>query len=206
MGPVSVRRAYYNQGVFFPHLPYILPTFLTPRVFSLEFIRHNLIVENEHFISFKKEFEITLPQVVGPFIIKNKYALPAVEALLQEMTFKKATKINCDPHHIGSQRRKLKKKNEFEHRVVEGLNENTNWMENQKQMKDANDLQENPLAIMKSIVVIIPTPSRLEMAGERTHSEAIETEQEENSETSKGQRTGSEGELVKVTEVENTKK
>ena len=56
----------------FTHEPYILPPFLTPRFFALEFIRQKLIVENEHFISFKKASEIKFPWVVGPFIIEIK--------------------------------------------------------------------------------------------------------------------------------------
>ena len=38
----------------FIHQPYILPTFLTLRVFSLDLVRERLIVEDEHFRSFKK--------------------------------------------------------------------------------------------------------------------------------------------------------
>ena len=38
----------------FVHEPYILPTFLTLRVFSLDLFRKRLIVEGEHFRSFKK--------------------------------------------------------------------------------------------------------------------------------------------------------
>ena len=38
----------------FMHPPYILPTFLTTRVFSLELIRQKLIVEEENFLNFKK--------------------------------------------------------------------------------------------------------------------------------------------------------
>ena len=49
----------------FFHQPYILPAFLTPMVFALELIKNNLIVENEHFINFKKTFEIKFPWVVG---------------------------------------------------------------------------------------------------------------------------------------------
>ena len=37
----------------FVHPPYILPAFLTARVFSLELIRQKLIVEEEHFLNFK---------------------------------------------------------------------------------------------------------------------------------------------------------
>ena len=62
----------------FTHEPYILPAFLTPRIFALELIRHNLIVENEHFINFRKASEIKFPWVVGPFIIKIKAAFPVI--------------------------------------------------------------------------------------------------------------------------------
>ena len=89
----------------FSHEPYILPTFLTPRVFSLEFIRHNLIVENENFVSFKKASKVKFPWVVGPFIIKNKFALPVVESMLHGMNFKKYFAVNYEPHHVISQRR-----------------------------------------------------------------------------------------------------
>ena len=71
----------------FFHEPYIFPAFLTPRIFSLEFIRHKLIVENEHFINFRKASEIKFPLNVGPFIIKNKFSLPVIEGLLQDMNF-----------------------------------------------------------------------------------------------------------------------
>ena len=78
-------------------------------------MRHKLIVGNAHFLSFRKASEIKFPLKVGPFIIKNKASLPLVEGLLQDMNFMKATKINYDPHHIISQRRKQNKNKSFEH-------------------------------------------------------------------------------------------
>ena len=45
------------------HEPYILPAFLTPRIFAVELIIQNIIVENEHFINFKKASEIKFPWV-----------------------------------------------------------------------------------------------------------------------------------------------
>ena len=51
----------------FIHQPYILPTFLIIRVFALELIRQRLIVEYEHFLSYKKPSEIKFPWTVGPF-------------------------------------------------------------------------------------------------------------------------------------------
>ena len=66
----------------FFHEPYIFPAFLTPRIFALELIRKKLIVENEHFLNFRKAYEIKFPLKVGPSIIKNKVSLPIIGVLL----------------------------------------------------------------------------------------------------------------------------
>ena len=67
----------------FFHQLYVLPAFLTPRIFSLESIRKKLIVENEHFINFKKSLEIKFPWVVGTFIVKRKATFPVVDILMK---------------------------------------------------------------------------------------------------------------------------
>ena len=78
----AIIRVY---GFVYP--PYVLRTFLTPRIFSLYMIRQKLVVENEHFINFKKSSEIKFPWVIGPFIIKSRVSFPVVEYLLKEMEF-----------------------------------------------------------------------------------------------------------------------
>ena len=72
-------------------------------------------------------------------------------------------------------------------------------------MKDTQVLQENPLSIIKSTEAITPILSKVEMSGKRTHSKAMEIEEEENLETSKRQNTESEGQLVEVIEASNKK-
>ena len=81
----------------FTHEPYILPAFLTPYIFALELIRQKIIVEDEHFINFRKASEIKFPGMVGPFIIKNKDALHVVDILLKYTGFQTSTTINYDP-------------------------------------------------------------------------------------------------------------
>ena len=49
----------------FVHPPYVLPAFLTPGIFSLDLIGQKLMVENEHFINFKKSSQIKFPWVVS---------------------------------------------------------------------------------------------------------------------------------------------
>ena len=112
----------------FVHHPYfIFPSFLTPRLFSMELIRQKLIVETKHFLNFKNSTEIKYPWVVVPFIIKNKYYLPMIEIFLREMGFFTEVAINYDPHHVISNRRHPLKIHPFEHDEVVGLAEAANW-------------------------------------------------------------------------------
>ena len=105
----------------FVHPPYMFPDFLTPRVFSMEFIRQNLIVEIEHFLNSKKSTKIKYPWDVGPFVIKNKDYLPIIEGLLREMRFRIEPTVNYDPHHVILNRRKDLKRNPFKHEDIDGL-------------------------------------------------------------------------------------
>ena len=89
---------------------------------------------------------------------------------------------------------------------MEGLTERTNWMDYPAQMEDVKVLEENPLAIIKSTEIITHVTRKVQMAGKRTYSKAMETEEEENSETIKRQKTKTEGQLVEVTEPEIEKK
>ena len=95
-------------------------------MFSLELVRQKLIVENGHFINFKKYSEIKFPWAIGPFIIKNRSALPRIEILLREMGFQTKVSINYGPHRIIYIRRKVNKNKPFEHFEVEGLSKTAN--------------------------------------------------------------------------------
>ena len=99
----------------FVHQPYILPTFFTVRVFALELIRQRLIVEDEHFLSYKKPSEIKFPWTVDPFGIKRKSSFLVIESMLRELEFSMEATINYDPHHIISNRRQVNKNKPFEH-------------------------------------------------------------------------------------------
>ena len=125
----------------FVHPPYVLPSFLTLRIFSLEFIRKNIIVENENFINFKKSYEIKFPWVVGPFIIKSKVSFPIMDNLLKEMRFQRFPTINYDPHHVISIRRQVNKNKPFEHYEVEGMSESANWTYYTQVVKNEEDTQ-----------------------------------------------------------------
>ena len=71
----------------FLHPPYILPAFLTPEVFFLELIRQKLILEEEHFLTFKKILSLIFPWELKPYTVRSRDALPLVANLLRGMEF-----------------------------------------------------------------------------------------------------------------------
>ena len=52
-------------------------------------------------------------------------------------------------------------------------------MDYQSNMKDARNLQANPSAIVKTITLIVPNPSKMEITGKRSFTEAMVVEEED---------------------------
>ena len=99
----------------FTQSPYMLPSFLNPRVFSMDFIIKNSFIKIEHFLKYKKSTDIKYPSGVGPFTINNKVALPMVEGLLRELGFETEPTINYEPHQVISNKRKDQKRKPNKH-------------------------------------------------------------------------------------------
>ena len=93
----------------FVHPPYILPAFLTHPIFFLELIRQKLMVEEEHFLNFKKSSNLVFPWKLGPYTVRNRDAFPLVSNSLRGMEFPQDQAINYDPHQVISRRRKTLK-------------------------------------------------------------------------------------------------
>jgi len=86
--------------------PYILPKFLTLRIFSLELIRQRLNYDHVNFLSNKKKTSFNLKKEVGPFIVKDRSALQEAEERLKEMGFELANTWNYYPHGVITTTRK----------------------------------------------------------------------------------------------------
>jgi hypothetical protein len=71
----------YQEG------PYLLPVFLTPRVFSLEFIRQIIILETTHFLKMHKSSNLKFPFIIGSFVVKTRSCLPRIQGKLSEFEF-----------------------------------------------------------------------------------------------------------------------
>ena len=122
----------------FVHQPYI----------ALELIRQRLIVEDEHFMCYKKPSEIKFPWIVGPFVIKSKSSLQIIESMLKEMGFLVEVVVDYDPYHVISNRRQANKNKPFEHSEVAGLFEAKNWMDYPKDINNGGNMQEDSLSFV----------------------------------------------------------
>ena len=196
----------------FVYQPYILPPFFNSQDIFFRANQHNLIVENEHFINFKKSSKIKFPWVVGLFIIKSKVAFPIVDNFLKEMRFQTITAFNYDPHHIISIRRQVNKNKPFEHQEVAGLVDSANWMDYPQEtqnyedmqygstypMKDAIFTQPYPLNIVPAAERIYPIAIHYERTNKRDFSDAMDTEEEDAIKTPKKQNIEEVGRIVQV--------
>lgn len=63
--------------------PYRLPIFVSIRIFTLEYIRHMLNMDELHFVSNKKKTYFKLKAHVGPYIVNTRVETKEVEELLK---------------------------------------------------------------------------------------------------------------------------
>jgi hypothetical protein len=101
--------------------PYLLPIFLTPIFFSLEFIGKRIISQIEHILKLHKDSNLKFPFIIVPFIVKARYCLSQIQAKLKDFGFSKLQGIIYDPHQIISKRILMKKYAPYEHGHVEGF-------------------------------------------------------------------------------------
>jgi hypothetical protein len=95
--------------------PYLLPIFLTPRIFYLEFIMQRIISETENLLKLHKASNLKLPFIIGPFIIKSRSCLSKVQEKIKEFGFAQLQGRSYDPHQIISKRILMKKHDPYEH-------------------------------------------------------------------------------------------
>lgn len=91
----------YGAGVE----PYRLPIFVPIRLFSLEFIRKSLNVDQIHFVPMKKVHMFKLLMSVGLFIVNMRQAADEVNMMLDGIHLLLGDKWAYDPHPVISNRR-----------------------------------------------------------------------------------------------------
>jgi hypothetical protein len=63
----------------FEQEPFNLPSFLTPRILALEYVRHILMVDHFLFSQHRKTITFPLPQEVGPFLVQQRTTFVVTE-------------------------------------------------------------------------------------------------------------------------------
>ena len=145
------------------HHPYIFPSFLTTRIFSLYFFRQWLTVEEEHILNFSKRRDIKFSWEKGPYVVKSRVVLPIIDNLLRSIGISLGGSMNYDPHQVISIRRQLNKNKVFEHQEVEGLAEKSHWSDYPTPMENVEVSQENPLVVVKTTKVLTLIASSTEV-------------------------------------------
>ena len=88
--------------------PYLLPTFLTPRIYAIEYFKQRFILDHKHFASNNKSITFKLPQKIGPFMVRSRTTKTIVEYLWRDLKFQQGEKINYDPFHVISEKKEAK--------------------------------------------------------------------------------------------------
>jgi hypothetical protein len=171
----------YQEG------PYLFPVFLTPRVFSIEFIRQRIISETEHFLKTHKASNLKFPFIIGPFVVKTRSCLPQIQAKLSGFGFTQLQGRKYDPHQIISKRRLMSRQGPYEHEHVEGFDELANRetcadMEVTLQPDQTQQIESSPQQIQTqktSPKLIIKAP-KMSVYNKRSSSEALGASSQQN--------------------------
>jgi hypothetical protein len=99
----------YQEG------PYLFPVFLSPIVFSIEFIRQRIILETKHFLKVHKASNLKFPFIITHFVVKTRSYLPKIQDKLSGFRFTLLQGRKYDPHQIISKRRLMRKQSPYEH-------------------------------------------------------------------------------------------
>lgn len=160
------------KDYYFSEAPYLIPPFLTPRLFSLEFIMKKLYFEIEHFLNHKKVSNLKFPFNVGPFIVKTKSTLHIIERFLKVMGFKEVEKIRYGPHQIICHRKKKNKSAPFENQTIEGMDKISNLesFQEYEHGSQSDAIQKNPRNL------VVPTPQKVDLENKRVISDVTDME------------------------------
>jgi len=85
--------------------PYKLPIFLTPRVFSFEYIRQRIYSSYIHFASINKKYSLMSLAKVFSYIVKTRATFDIVEKMMKYFHFEEDTFWQYDPCHLISNMR-----------------------------------------------------------------------------------------------------
>jgi hypothetical protein len=95
--------------------PFLLLTFLTPRIFALEFIRQRLNYDYIHFVSRKYKANFKLNKDIGHVIVNARSTMQVATNLVSAMGFPQGEPWKYDPHSVISSKRISHGKTPYQH-------------------------------------------------------------------------------------------
>jgi hypothetical protein len=120
--------------------PFRLPVFMTPRIFSLEYVRKRLNSDEIHFVPNKYKVTFKLKKEVGPFIVNTRSTLQVTTKILSALGLQQGEPWNYDPHGIISSKIISHGKSPYQHQQKEQLE----LLENQDSWKDVHEHSTDP--------------------------------------------------------------
>ena len=91
----TIIRVYGFEG-----RPYRLPSFVTPRIFALEYIRQKMASDDLHFSGGRFARTFRIPTGLGPFVVKSRQAYKTIEKMMEKLNFPSMGPWKYDPKGI----------------------------------------------------------------------------------------------------------
>lgn len=139
----------------FEEEPFLLPAFLTPNIYALEYIKKRFASDHEHFAKYHKTITFKLPYTIGPFSAKNRKARDITDDLLKNMKFQKGKKMHYDPYHVILEKREKIRISIYEHQADPELEKVANlesWEQVKKILINSRHVEKMELVISTPII------------------------------------------------------
>jgi hypothetical protein len=158
----------------FTRYPFLLPAFLTDRIFSLELARQKIHTEKEHLLNIKKGCNISFHYTIGPFVVKSSQIVQILADFLDTMKLQRTKRINYDPRGIMAARKKAIRAQSFKHQEITGLADRENAKIISLEQPSICVIEQSQEILGRSninvaITLGIPTPATNEKGTKRTH-------------------------------------
>lgn len=95
--------------------PYKIPKYVSMSIFSLEYIRKMISMDEIHFVSGKRKSQYKIKTQVGPFIYNTRTIIDVVDSILRKFNFQASFTWAYDPFNIISRLRVELKTTPYNH-------------------------------------------------------------------------------------------
>lgn len=109
--------------------PYKLPRYLPMRLFSLEYYRQIINLDEVHFVKAKKKAQLRIKYQLGPFVCSSREAGKEAEEILLRLKLKQSFMWRYDPYDFICNRRQKNKMAPYIHHRIPEIEKYANQLE-----------------------------------------------------------------------------